>query len=229
MLAIDLTDKIAVVTGSTQGLGLGITRMLAKAGCHVAGCGLDAPDSKQAKSFLETVRKERRSVYYEQVDLKKQDRIPQFITNAKEQLGSIDILISNAGKNMFSAPEESTLGFWEEDNHLNLRSHWLLSKACYEDLKTNNGFILLMTSNHAYGTLLNCFPYNVSKAGIVGMVKALAIFDPQTGNQMTKWNSQNGECLQSIAVPAQVTSCCFGGPELDRLFITTARIGRSTT
>ncbi|MEO0341041.1 MAG: SMP-30/gluconolactonase/LRE family protein [Bacteroidota bacterium] len=48
------------------------------------------------------------------------------------------------------------------------------------------------------------------------------------GHQVTRWNPENGELLQKIAVAApHVTSCCFGGPQLDQLFITTARIGLS--
>lgn len=175
MLGIDLQDKIAIVTGSTQGIGLGIARMLAKAGCHIAGCGIDKEDSEKALHFKSTVEGFDRAVFYQSLDIKREADILAFVQNIKSFFGKIDILISNAGKNMFTAPEKCNTTFWDDDNKLNLRSHWLISKACYEDLKKTNGFILIMTSNHAYYTLPNCFPYNVSKAGIIGMVKALAI------------------------------------------------------
>lgn len=175
MLKIDLQDKVAIVTGSTQGIGLGIARMLAKAGCHIAGCGISKVNSEKANMFRSVVEKSNRKAFYQSIDVKKEDDILGFVQATQSFFGRIDILISNAGKNMFTAPEDCGADFWNEDNHLNLRSHWLISKACYQELKKHNGFILLMTSNHADATLPNCFPYNVSKAGIVGMVKALAI------------------------------------------------------
>ena len=89
--------------------------------------------------------------------------------------GRIDFLISNAGVNRFTAPEDCETAFWEENMELNLKSHWLISKACYAQLKATRGTVMLMTSNHAYATLPDCFPYNVAKAGITGMVKALAV------------------------------------------------------
>ncbi|MEL7118719.1 MAG: SDR family oxidoreductase [Bacteroidota bacterium] len=175
MLPIDLKDKVAIVTGSTQGIGLGIARMLAKAGCHVAGCGISSEGSEKAKNFKSVVEVSGCKAFYQSIDVKKEADILQFVQAIKAFFGKIDILISNAGKNMFTAPENCSIDFWTDDNHLNLRSHWLMSKACHADLKANKGFILFMTSNHAYSTLTDCFPYNVSKAGIVGMVKALAI------------------------------------------------------
>lgn len=175
MLPIDLKDKIAIVTGSTQGLGLGIAQMLSKAGCHVAGCGTSQPNSTKADQFKLTVENYGREAFYQCVDVKSEEDISFFVQNTASHFGKIDILISNAGKNMFTAPESCSAEFWEENNQLNLKSHWLISQACYSELKKNHGFILLMTSNHAFSTLPNCFPYNVTKAGIAGMVKSLAV------------------------------------------------------
>lgn len=175
MLPIDINDKIAIVTGSTQGLGLGIARMLSKAGCHVAGCGTSQPDSKKASEFKSVVEKYGRKAFYQCIDVKSERDISFFVQNTTSRFGKIDILISNAGKNMFTAPDSCSTEFWEENIRLNLQSHWLISRACYPELKKNHGFILLMTSNHAFSTLPDCFPYNVTKAGITGMVKSLAV------------------------------------------------------
>jgi len=92
-----------------------------------------------------------------------------------EEFGKIDFLISNAGVNMFTSPESCQSSFWDENMDLNLKSHWMISKACYPYLKQQKGVILLMTSNHAFSTIPDCFPYNVSKSGIDGLVRALAV------------------------------------------------------
>lgn len=175
MLGIDLKNKTAIITGATQGIGLGIARQMAKAGCHIAACGMSPEDSPKVSSLKETVSTFDRDVYYEQTDIRKEKAITQFIDNTSKKFGRIDFLLSNAGANRFTAPEECSTDQWEENCSLNLRSHWMIAKLCYPHLKASQGVVLLMTSNHAYATLPNCFPYNVSKAGITGLVKALTV------------------------------------------------------
>ncbi|TRX71156.1 SDR family NAD(P)-dependent oxidoreductase [Carboxylicivirga sp. M1479] len=175
MIPIDLEGKVAIVTGSTQGIGLGISKMLAKAGCHIAGCGLCFEDSSKVANFNEAIHMAGKRAFYQTVDVKIKTELDQFVENVVKEFGQIDMLVSNAGKNMFVAPENCEESFWDENESLNLKSHWLISKACYPYLKKQQGTIVLMSSNHAYTTLPNCFPYNVTKAGITGMVNALAV------------------------------------------------------
>ncbi|TKG96877.1 SDR family oxidoreductase [Puteibacter caeruleilacunae] len=175
MLSIDLNNKVAIVTGSTQGIGLGVAKVLADAGCNIAGCGLSDSSSDKVLNFIKEIEERGRKAMYMRVDVKDQTSINAFINSVVDQLGRIDILISNAGRNMFTNPAACDETFWDDNMDLNLKSHWLMSKACYPQLCENKGTVLLMTSNHAYATLPDCFPYNVSKAGITGMVKALAV------------------------------------------------------
>lgn len=175
MLSIDLSDKVAIITGSTQGIGLGIAKVFAKAGCTIVGCGTSGSTSAKAQNFVTTFKNEGAIAFYKQVDIRQENEINDFVADVATKFGKIDYLISNAGVNRFSAPEKCTSEFWDENSQLNLKSHWLISKACYPYLKQANGVALLMTSNHAYATLPDCFPYNVSKAGITGMVRALAV------------------------------------------------------
>ncbi len=175
MLSIDLKGKVAIVTGSTQGIGLGIAKMLARAGCDIAGCGMSKVDSSKVSAFQQTIEQEGQKAFYKQVDIKSESEINGFVSDVATHFGRIDFLLSNAGKNMFTSPEKCENDFWEENAQLNLKSHWLISKACYPELKKNKGFIMLMTSNHAYSTLKNCFPYNVTKAGIAGLVNSLTV------------------------------------------------------
>ena len=65
---------------------------------------------------------------------------------------------------------------WQYNLDLNLASHWRLSKLCKPYLEqSGEGVILLMTSNHAFGTIPGCFPYSVTKTAITGLVRNLAI------------------------------------------------------
>ena len=175
MLPIDLKGKVAIVTGASQGIGFGVASMLAKAGCKIAGCGTSNEDHPKIDSFKSTISKTGQEVYYESLDIKSEIEIDRFVSNVMIEFGRIDILISNAGKNMFSDPEDCGLDLWDENADLNLKSHWLISKACQAELKKNKGSIIIMSSNHAFVTLPSCFPYNVTKAGLVGLVKSLAL------------------------------------------------------
>lgn len=175
MLPIDLEGKVAIVTGSTQGIGLGVALVLAQAGCDIAGCGMSDAKSIKAKNFRNRINEIGKKAFYKQIDIKSNEQIEAFIEDAIKTFGKIDILISNAGKNMFTSPEACEGPFWDENMELNLKSHWMVAKACYVQLKKNRGTVILMTSNHAYATLANCFPYNVAKAGINGLVNALAV------------------------------------------------------
>lgn len=175
MLSIDLSGRVAIVTGCTQGIGLGIAKMLAKAGCHVAGCGLSEEYSTKATRFCQQIEEQGKNALYKKVDVKLENHIKSFIEDVISQFGKIDFLVSNAGVNMFCSPEKCESSYWDENMSLNLKSHWLLSKACYPFLKEQKGVILLMTSNHAFTTIPDCFPYNVSKSGIDGLVRALAV------------------------------------------------------
>lgn len=175
MLPIDLEDKITIVTGCTQGIGLGIAKVMAGAGSHIAGCGLSEEDSEKAIGFRDQVNEQGKKAFYRQVDITSENEINLFVEAVIEEYGKIDFLISNAGMNMFSSPEKCTSLFWDETMDLNLKSHWILAKACYPYLKQQQGVILLMTSSHAYSTIPDCFPYNVSKSGIDGLVRALAV------------------------------------------------------
>ncbi len=175
MIPIDLTGKVAIVTGASQGIGLGIASVLAEAGCHVAGCGLSEPSGSKAIHFTEQIEKHGQEAFYKQMDIRREKDIEVFVKEVIQRFGRINILISNAGENRFTTPEECETSFWNENMSLNLKSHWLMAKACFEQLRNHRGIALMMTSNHAYATLPGCFPYNVAKAGIIGLVKALAV------------------------------------------------------
>jgi len=175
MMPIDLEGKVAVVTGSTQGIGLGVAQVLAGAGCTIAGCGLSDAKSTKATRFVNQIKKEGRNVLYKKTDVKSEADINLFVDAIINKYGKIDFLISNAGVNKFTTPESCPYSFWDENMDLNLKSHWVISKACYPHLKQQKGVILLMTSNHAFSTIPDCFPYNVSKSGIDGLVRALAV------------------------------------------------------
>ncbi|MGM0378076.1 MAG: SDR family NAD(P)-dependent oxidoreductase [Bacteroidota bacterium] len=176
MISLDLNDKVAVVTGVTSGIGAGIASMMAKAGSHVSGCGKSESKSAGAETFINSVQREGKEALYVSADVRKEEDIKHLVQSTIEKFGKMDIVISNAGLNVFKGAMECTTEEFDFNTELNLRSHWFLAKQAQPYLKkSDNALIVIMTSNHAYSTIPGSFPYNVTKAGLVGLVNALAV------------------------------------------------------
>ncbi|SIN64393.1 SDR family NAD(P)-dependent oxidoreductase [Chitinophaga niabensis] len=154
-LAIDLKDKIVIVTGSASGIGAGIAAMMEQAGAVVEGCDINAPRS---------------------VDVTDLNALETFVADVIKRRQRIDILVSCAGANVFEGVAQCTTAQWDNNIQLNLSSHWQVAKLCKPYLEQNgNGVIIIITSNHAYSTIPGCFPYNVAKTALTGLVRSLAI------------------------------------------------------
>ncbi|WP_255702914.1 SDR family NAD(P)-dependent oxidoreductase [Antarcticibacterium sp. 1MA-6-2] len=78
--------------------------------------------------------------------------------------------------NVFKGAELCEEEEWDFNADLNLKSHWQLSKLCKPLLeKSKKGVILIMSSNHGEATIPGCFPYNVTKTALKGLIQSLAI------------------------------------------------------
>lgn len=176
MLTIDLIGKTALVTGVSSGVGQGVAKMLAKAGCNISGCGRSSASSKGAIAFSQIIKEQGAQSVYTAIDIALPKDQEKLIQRTIEVFGMIDILVSNAGVNVFEGVEHCSDEQWEFNMDLNLKSHWQLSKLCKPWLeKSGKGVIMIMTSNHGNYTIPGCFPYNVAKTAIKGLVQSLAI------------------------------------------------------
>lgn len=173
---IDLTGKVVLITGVSSGIGLGTAQEFARAGACVAGCARKATDSESAIAFLRAVENEGAEALYVQTDVTQTDDLERLVDEVIKTFGRLDILVSNAGVNVFEGATHCTEERWEYNMNLNLASHWRLAQLCQPHLAlSKEGVILFMTSNHAYNTIPGCFPYNVTKTAITGLVRSIAI------------------------------------------------------
>lgn len=157
-LEIDLAGKVAIVTGSASGIGAGIAAVLARAGAIVEGCDISGGNGAA------------------QVDVTDPPALERFVAEVARRNGGIDILVSCAGANVFTGAAESTEADWERNQNLNLTAHWRLARLCKPHLeKKGHGVIIIITSNHAFSSIPGCFPYNVAKTALTGLVRSLAI------------------------------------------------------
>lgn len=123
--------------------------------------------------------------------------------------GRLDIVVSNAGMNVFEGAAECSESRWAYNLDLNLASHWRLARIAKPYLEqSGNGVILLMTSNHAFCSIPGCFPYNVTKTAITGLVRSLTI----------EWGTEDTDSRRSARIYryggkrylVQFVSGCYG-------------------
>lgn len=175
-LTIDFKDKVVLITGVSSGIGLGTAREFARAGAHIAGCSRKAANDKCINALRKAVEQEGVQFLYVQTDVTQTEELKQLVQETIRTFGRIDVLVSSAGVNVFKGADPCTENEWQYNIDLNLASHWRLAQLCRPYLsKSGEGVILLMTSNHAFSSIPGCFPYNVTKTAITGLVRSLAI------------------------------------------------------
>lgn len=171
MLQIDLSGKTVLITGVSSGIGAGIALEMARAGADISGAAL-AEDGGDA--WRELVAQGGRSLYTA-CDVTQTEQLENLVRRTIERFGRIDVLVSNAGGNIFTGALGSEESDWQMNIDLNLAAHWRLARLCKPYLEVSNGVIIIMSSSHAFSTIPGCFPYNIAKTALTGLVRSLAI------------------------------------------------------
>ncbi|CAM3576605.1 SDR family oxidoreductase [Rahnella bruchi] len=164
--------RVVMVTGASQGIGHAIASTFLGHGDIVIGCALSSFEKAPHAQQLQEQFPEQ--FFYYSVDMTETDSIARFISEVVSRFGRLDVLVSNAGKNVFKGID-CELEDWHHNLDLNLRSHWYIAKCCRPMLEKSHGVILVMTSNHAFSTMPGCAPYNITKRALLSLVQSLTI------------------------------------------------------
>ena len=105
---LDYKDKVVLVTGVSSGIGLGVAREFARAGAHVAGCSRKSPDDASVQTFREAVEQEGVRSFYRPTDVTDAEELKGFVEDTVRTFGRIDMVVSNAGMNVFEGAEGCT-------------------------------------------------------------------------------------------------------------------------
>lgn len=178
---MSLKGKVAVVTGSTSGIGQAIAGAFAAQGCNVMLNGFGDPAAIE-KQRTEMARTCGVSVAYHGADMRKPAEIADLVAKAKASFGSIDILVNNAGIQHVAPIEDFPTEKWDAIIAINLSATFHTIHHALPVMKANKwGRIINIASTHGLVASAHKVAYVAAKHGIVGLTKVVGMECADTG------------------------------------------------
>jgi len=174
-LTIDLSGKVAVVTGAGTGIGAGIAEAMAEAGAAVV---ISYYSSEQgARALAEKLSAAGHQVLVHRCDVSKLDDIDALIQATVDRFGGVDIMVNNSGITDPHPPLELTEEEWDRTLDINLKGLFFCSQRAARNMIARGvaGSIINLSSVHGLRVYPNCSHYAASKAGINHLTRSLAV------------------------------------------------------
>ena len=171
---INLSGKVALVTGGSRGLGKDIALKMAKRGAEVAICGRKKENLDKA---VEEFQKHGLDLMAESANIGKSDQVKALIHAIEEKFGRLNILINNVGMNILTpSVVETDEGLWDKILESNLKGTFLVSSHAVTLMKgSGGGKIVNISSIAARKASRGMGIYCVAKAGVEMLTRVLAV------------------------------------------------------
>jgi 3-oxoacyl-[acyl-carrier protein] reductase len=167
-----LTGKVAIVTGASRGIGFAVAQSLAKMGAKLSICARDPQKLERAAADL---RQSAAAVFAASVDVTCADQIESFVSATGKNLGSVHVLVNNAGIGYFGPTHEASEHNWDSVLDTNLKSVFLMSKAVApEMIGQRGGHIINIGSLAGKNAFRGGGIYCASKWGLLGLTGCMA-------------------------------------------------------
>jgi NAD(P)-dependent dehydrogenase (short-subunit alcohol dehydrogenase family) len=167
-----LANRVALVTGSSSGIGRGIADHFAALGARVLVHGLEAEAGEQVAAGI---RARGGEAAFAGGDIADEAVCRGLVRTAVERFGGLDILVNNAGIYTRASVETATVAFWDRMMAINLRAPFILMQAAIEPMRARGGgSIVNIGSINAYVGMASLGPYSVSKGGLMTLTRNAA-------------------------------------------------------
>ena len=167
-----LKNKVAIVTGSADGIGLAISEAFAKEGAAVVMGDINEEKCKQEADRL---LKQNLKVLPLFCDVGNTDSVNQMVKTCIQKLGEIDVLVNNAAAAIPGKITEMSDEEWDRLMNVNLKGAFRCIRACLPFMiSAENGSIINMSSTQAHRSWDNWTAYAAAKGGLLSMTKQLA-------------------------------------------------------
>ena len=166
-------SKIVIVTGAASGIGEKTAIKFANEGAKV----VIADINKETGSIVaDQIKKDNGEALFVETNVAEFISVDNMVSQTLDTFGIPDVLINNAGINVFGEPLNMPDSEWKRAFSVDLDGVWFGCKAVLPHmLKKNKGSIVNVASVHGIQIIPNCFPYPVAKHGVIGLTKALAV------------------------------------------------------
>lgn len=181
-----LKGKVAVVTGSTSGIGIGIARLFAAEGAKVVVCGRR---QEKGQAVVDRILKDGGEACYHYMDITAPDSIEKLFADTVEKYGKIDVLVNNAANVALKdgRVDELTLEMWDNIFQSDMRGTFYATKTVlpYLQKNKNGGSIINIGSMASCSGDLSSTAYACAKAGVDKLTQYTAL---QYGKQNIRCN-----------------------------------------
>jgi len=168
-----LTDRKAIVTGASRGIGKAIALALANAGCDVAVNYL--AKEAEANATVDAIRQLGRRAVAVQGDVANSADVQRMVHAAEADIGPTDILVNNAGRVVVEGIDQMSEASWDDVIRVNLKSVFLMTQAVLPGMRARKwGRIINLTSVAAQAGSLLAVHYSAAKGGVISATKSYA-------------------------------------------------------
>lgn len=171
----DLNGRVALVTGSSSGIGRAIAEKLAQAGAHLVLHGLASPIEAE-KLCDDFAHKYQKRPQFIDCDLRDEVKIEQMMAALNEQYGALDILVNNAGIQHVSSITEFPSKVWQDMLAVNLSASFHTIRTALPAMQAKGwGRIINISSISGLRGRAGKVGYNATKHGLIGLTKSVAL------------------------------------------------------
>jgi len=163
--------KTIVVTGGALGIGRAAVEIFVERGASVLMIDWD----EVAGAELEASVNENGKCIFRKADVSKHDAVQSAIEDAFESFGSIDSLVVSAGIQRYGTALTTDDAQWDEVLDVNLRGAWNAARAALPYIRKQGGSIVNVSSVQALASQQNVLAYTVSKHGLIGLTRSMAM------------------------------------------------------
>lgn len=168
-----LENKVAIVTGGSQGIGRGIAEVFAQEGAKVVIADIDSKIGMQTANDLND---KGHNVRFHKTNVSDETDVKNLIAYTIKEYGKLDVLVNNAGINIRKSVHDTTLEEWNNLMGINLTGPFLCSKYAIPEMqKQDSSSIINMASWHASTTITRLAAYASAKGGLTALTRQMAL------------------------------------------------------